>query len=368
MYTRGTTKAAFGIHQDENSVRAVVKSTKPAATRRNVLGDLGNRANPIIGDKRKEAKVKSTKTIARNKQLRLTEDPEPMDLDDHTTEKAVLPPGVDDIDTDEAQNPQLVTDYIGEIDSYMKGLERKQKVEDAYLRLQQVDITDSMRAILLDWLVEVHLRFKLAQETLFMTVHILDRFLSVHRITRGKLQLAGITAMLIASKYEDMYPPEVRDFIWIADNAYSRAEIIEMEGLILKCLDYNLGTPLPLHFFRRLSKATSADAEIHHLGKYLMELSVCNYNMCGYEASKVATSAMFLAHSIMDPGQEAWSKNLEYYSGYSKADVNVCIQKMGTVLCGVKNAKQQAIRRKFASSKLLKVSELPEINNYIDGR
>jgi len=343
------------------------KTTKSVKAR-SVLGDLGNRSNPTIGDKRKEAKAKTSKPVTRNKTMRLTEEPEPMDLDEVTVAPNVLPDGVDDIDADDAQNPQLVTDYIHEIDGYMKGLERKQKVETAYLRLQQVDITDNMRAILLDWLVEVHLRFKLAQETLFMTVHILDRFLSTHRISRGKLQLAGITSMLIASKYEDMYPPEVRDFIWIADNAYSRAEIISMEGLILKCLDYNLGTPLPLHFFRRLSKATSADADVHHLGKYLMELSVCNYNMCGYEASKVATAAMFLAHAIMDPAQDAWSKNLEHYSGYTKDEVSVCIQKMGTVLCGVKNAKQQAIRRKFASSKLLKVSELPEINAYISGR
>ena len=40
--------------------------------------------------------------------------------------------------------------------------------------------------------------------------------------------------MLIASKYEEMYPPEVRDFIWIADNAYSRQQIVKLEGEMLK--------------------------------------------------------------------------------------------------------------------------------------
>lgn len=244
-------------------------------------------------------------------------------------------------------------------------LQRKQAVPDRYLARKQTDITDNMRTILLDWLVEVHIRFKLAQETLFMTVHVLDRFLTTQPITRSKLQLAGITSMLIASKYEDMYPPEVRDFIWIADNAYSRAEIISMEGLILKCLDYNLGTPLPLHFFRRLSKATYAEAETHNLGKYLMELSVCNYNMCGFLSSEIATAAIFLAHRIMNPSGESWSKNLEYYSGYNQAHMNDCIQKMSTVLVSSVGAKQQAIRRKFASSKLLKVSELREVTNFI---
>lgn len=170
-----------------------------------------------------------------------------------------------------------------------------------------------MRRILLDWLVEVHIRFQLQQETLYMTFHLLDRFLSVQHITRSKLQLAGITAMLVASKYEEMYPPEVRDFVWIADNAYTREQIITMEGLLLKTLDYNLGCPLPLHFLRRYSKATSADQETHHLSKYLMELSISAYEMCGFRPSMIACTAMYLSQTIMN-GESSWSKQLEYYS------------------------------------------------------
>jgi cyclin B len=86
---------------------------------------------------------------------------------------------------------------------------------------KQKDINEKMRAILIDWLIEVHYKFKLNAETLFITVNIIDRYLSNQPVKRQYLQLVGVTAMLIASKYEDIYPPPIQDFIYITDNAYT---------------------------------------------------------------------------------------------------------------------------------------------------
>ncbi len=77
----------------------------------------------------------------------------------------------------------------------------------------------------------------------------------VQPVTRKKLQLVGVTAMLIACKYEEMYVPMVGDFAYIADDAFTKAQIREMEMLILSELSFELGRPLPLHFLRRASKA-----------------------------------------------------------------------------------------------------------------
>ena len=74
-------------------------------------------------------------------------------------------------------------------------------------------------------------------------------------MSRSKLQLVGVTAMLIASKYEEMYAPEIADFVYITDNAYTKADIRRMEVTILRQLNFQLGRPLPLHFLRRNSKA-----------------------------------------------------------------------------------------------------------------
>ena len=85
-------------------------------------------------------------------------------------------------------------------------------------------------------------------------------------MARSKLQLVGVSAMLVASKYEEMYAPEIGDFVYITDNAYSKSDIRKMECLILNTLDFNLGKPLPLHFLRRNSKA----GEVYILKPYVL--------------------------------------------------------------------------------------------------
>lgn len=91
-----------------------------------------------------------------------------------------------------------------------------------------------MRSILIDWLVEVHLKFKLVPETLYLTVNLIDWYLSQVSVNREKLQLVGVTAMLIASKYEEIYAPEVQDFVYITDKAYTKEEILDCEQRMLQ--------------------------------------------------------------------------------------------------------------------------------------
>lgn len=99
-----------------------------------------------------------------------------------------------------------------------------------FMATKQTDINEKMRAILVDWLIEVHYKFKLLPETLFLTVNLIDRFLERNDVVRTKLQLVGVGAMLIASKYEEIYAPEVRDFVYITDKAYTKEEILIMES------------------------------------------------------------------------------------------------------------------------------------------
>lgn len=96
---------------------------------------------------------------------------------------------------------------------------------------KQSDINHSMRAILIDWLVEVAEEYKLLPQTLYLTINYIDRFLSVMSVLRGKLQLVGTACMLVATKFEEIYPPDVSDFVYITDDTYTTKQVINNKYL-----------------------------------------------------------------------------------------------------------------------------------------
>ena len=131
----------------------------------------------------------------------------------------------DNIDERDTDDPLCVTSYVQDMYEHFRSKEIATSVRPVYMEDQQY-INERMRSILVDWLVEVHLKFKLVPETLYLTINIIDRYLAKAEVKRTKLQLVGVTALLIASKYEEIYPPELKkDFVYICDNAYTEHEV-----------------------------------------------------------------------------------------------------------------------------------------------
>ncbi|CAK8676804.1 unnamed protein product [Clavelina lepadiformis] len=284
--------------------------------------------------------------------------PSKQDVDQVNIFDLALKPGIDDIDVNDAENPQLCSEFVNDIYHYMLYLESQYPIRPGYLK--DTGLKSRMRCILVDWLIQVHHRFQLLQETLYLTIAILDRFLQVHPVPRAKLQLVGVTAMLLASKYEEMYPPEVCDYVYITDKAFSQAQILSMEILMLKTLGFNLGRPLPLHFLRRNSKAGQVDATQHSLAKYLMELSLIDYDMCHIPPSKLAASALCLSIKLLEDAE--WSPTLEHYSTYTKeALVPVVCHLAKNLKSAESSTYQQAVKSKYSSPRLMKISQIPEV-------
>ncbi|NWI78829.1 CCNB2 protein, partial [Dryoscopus gambensis] len=275
----------------------------------------------------------------------------------------VLLNNVEDIDAEDWENPQLCSDYVKDIYLYLRELELQQSVRPHYLDGRTIN--GRMRAILVDWLVQVHSRFHLLQETLYMCVAIMDRFLQSHPVPRKNLQLVGVTALLVASKYEEIMSPDVADFVYITDNAYTSNEIREMEMIILKELNFDLGRPLPIHFLRRASKAGEADAKQHTLAKYLMELTLVDYDMVHHRPSEIAAAALCLSQKIL--GHNKWGTKQQYYTGYAEDSLVMTMKHMAknVVKVNEKLTKYIAIKNKYASSKLLTISTIPQLNSEI---
>ena len=141
----------------------------------------------------------------------------------------------DDIDERDSDDPLCATTYVQDMYKLFRSKEVSTSVRPLYMDNQPY-INQRMRSILVDWLVEVHLKFKLVPETLYLTVNLIDRYLAKTEVSRVKVQLVGVTALLIASKYEEIYPPELRDLVFICDGAYSKLEVCLLCTCIISVL------------------------------------------------------------------------------------------------------------------------------------
>jgi G2/mitotic-specific cyclin 1/2 len=209
---------------------------------------------------------------------------------------------VPDLDAEDLDDPLMVAEYVTEIFDYLKDLEEPTLPNANYMEYQD-DLGWKMRGILIDWLIEVHTRFHLLPETLFLTVNIIDRFLSVKYCHLDRLQLVGVAAMFIASKYEEVLAPHVENFKHVADDGFTVTQILGAERYILSALNYDLSYPNPMNFLRRISKAENYDVQTRTLGKYLMEISLVDHRFVGHLPSQVAAASMYLARMILEKGE-----------------------------------------------------------------
>ncbi|KAJ3065339.1 G2/mitotic-specific cyclin [Podochytrium sp. JEL0797] len=257
----------------------------------------------------------------------------------------------DDLDADDACDPMMLSEYVVEIFEYMKKLEVNAMPNPTYMDSQK-ELKWNMRDILVDWLIDIHNKFRLLPETLYLAVNIIDRFLSLRVVSLVKLQLVGITSMFIASKYEEVIAPSIKNFIYMADNGYTEEEIQKAERYVLSVLDFNLQYPSSMSFLRRCSKAENYNIQTRTLAKYLMEISLVDHGFLDVLPSHVAASGLYLARRMLDQGP--WDANLAHYSGYSEAAIEPVSDMMIEYLR--KPCKHEAFFKKYASKKFMKAS------------
>lgn len=209
--------------------------------------------------------------------------------------------GYTDLDIEDVDDPLMVSEYVVEIFEYLKELEISTMANPDYMDSQN-ELEWKMRGILVDWLLEVHTRFRLLPETLFLAVNIIDRFLSAKIVQLDRLQLVGVTAMFIASKYEEVLSPHVQNFRHVADDGFTEEEILSAERFVLAALNYDLSYPNPMNFLRRISKADNYDIQTRTLGKYLLEIGCLDHRFLAHPPSQVAAAAMYLARLVLERG------------------------------------------------------------------
>jgi cyclin B len=284
-------------------------------------------------------------------------------------------------------NPQYPYDYLIDIYSNLLLEENIQKNISGYMNTQN-DINEKMRAILIDWIIDVHYKFKLTPETLFLTVNLIDKYLSLQIVKRDLLQLIGVSALLIACKYEEIYSPELRDFEYITDKAYKKEEIVKLEIEMLKLFNFEITVPSSFRFYEIITTRLHFTKSDFNLGRYFLEAFLIDYRYLKYQPSQIACSAAFL---VMNMNKERNEKNVNkacfrlkeflnmkgteefnfnFQEDYAKT-MNLChkyenilkdcCKDIMFIVENLENTQLLSVKKKFMSSEFCRVAKLVKI-------
>eukprot|EP00039_Didymoeca_costata_P019063 m.336083 g.336083 ORF g.336083 m.336083 type:complete len:475 (-) comp17751_c0_seq1:335-1759(-) len=206
-------------------------------------------------------------------------------------------------------------------ESELSWLYREREVAHRLPKTSVGDVTDKMWSILVDWMIEVQVTYSLSQETLYLAIHILNQFVRKVWVPRSNLQLIGAASMLVASKYEEIYPPEVEEFVYICAGTYSRAAILDAERNILTAIDYRLSVPLPIHFLSWAALSAKLSKKTTFLAEFFLESTLQERSFQVYTPSLVAAAALDLAAKV----QGVPIEHIEHMRSLSKFETDMII-------------------------------------------
>jgi len=222
---------------------------------------------------------------------------------------------------------------------------------------QQTDINGRMRSILVDWLVEVHRKYKLRVETLFLSIALIDRFLSRKTVLRRRLQLVGVCALLVASKFEDIHPPEVDDLIYVCDNAYTRDDMLDLEVSMLTALNFRITCPTVVHFLEPFCQISQCDALHRNLAQYIAELALFELALLRYSPSHLAAASLLLSNTLLG-SEPVWPAATAHYARHSQQALTDCAEELKVLLRAAPTSQLKAVRSKFSRTHTMQVATL----------
>jgi len=289
----------------------------------------------------------------------------------------ITPPNtIQDFDLENWNDPSQCSEYAQDIFQYYKNREEQFRCPD-YLHTMPTgarrgsighvqDITEGMRAILVDWLVEVQESFELNHETLYTAVKLMDLYLSKVFVTKEELQLVGATACLIACKIDERIPPNLDDFVYVCDDAYSRQEIMAKERDMIETVDYDVGYSLSYRFLRRYGRVCQVTMPVLTLARYILETSLMEYKFnVQLSESLLAAATLSLAMKVQNIDCSQWIAPLTFYSGHDIPKIRPVFHALHQMLFQEQKEATKTIRQKYSHRVFHEVA-LIKIPNILD--
>ena len=349
------------IIKKENKKDIIKKESKENIIKIEEKEDKLNKEKKENFDKKEYDKNKENKFIKKNKDnFEIMKNNENLKNEEKDFDEEI----VKYFEISKINNVQIPKDYLNII-YYNLLKEEKEGIEpkaDYHYMKNQKEINDKMRSILVDWIIDVHFKFGFTDETLFMTISIIDRYLTISQITRTNFQLLGITALMIATKHEEIDLPKIDDFIYITDNAYVKNDVVKMENDVLSKLNFSFLYPSPIKFFEYLSFHFNFTKKLHMMGKYLMETFLLDVKNVKYKPSIISCACAYIVMKFfkMSNYHDSYNKkffNLDENSNeYSQSNIKECAKDICLLIDNINKLNYQACFKKYSKPEQEKVA------------
>jgi cyclin B len=226
---------------------------------------------------------------------------------------------------------------------------------------RQDGVTDRMRTILVDWLVEVHKMLQLFPETLFLSVAIVDKYLSIKNISSSQMQLVGISSLMLSSEYQEVEAPELKDFAFVS--TCSSNHILAYRQNILASLGFEISLPSSINFLTRFSKAAGSDRIDYNLSKYICEIALLSLPLLKYLPSEIAAGSVYLAR-VMTIRFPVWTPTLEHYTNCTTAHARTIALELNDFVGRVRRSNMKATFKKYHSANYEAVANITLVNSF----
>ncbi|KAM9358635.1 cyclin-P [Symphorus nematophorus] len=227
--------------------------------------------------------------------------------------------------------------------------------------------TDVTRAVLVDWLIQVHEMMHFQAETLYLAVHLLNRSLRLIKVTTANLQLLGIVCLFLAAKKEECLLPEVSGLCYLMDHTYTKHQLLRMERKVLCGLKFDLSYCPPLHFLVLLASVARCSAKVVWMARYLLELSLLEAQCVVFLPVQLAGAALCLSRQVLQEpptpeGEAAWCLASSIHVGSETVLLRI-MHILANAAAKAHNRETCATFIKFSSPETMHVSRHPGLKN-----
>lgn len=249
---------------------------------------------------------------------------------------------------------QLAEPFQDNILNYLKSKQSQHIITEKFMERQK-EISDKMRAMLVDWLVDVNIKFKLSPEVLYSTVNTIDRYLAAKHVAKCELQLLGVAALMIQGKYEEIRPPKLKDYMAVCDNYYSKEDIVKMEASILSVLHFSLTQPSTYYFLQLVHQKLHFEPKPFVFVRYILETVLLEASSVRFTNLGLVAGAVFLVNKIFN--REKWSCLHTMIFSVGEKEAKECAKELHGIMHHIDSSSLTAVKRKFAASEYFEVSK-----------